>query len=206
MEIKEYFQVLRRNWILIVVTIIVFCLVAFLVTKRQPYNYQASSAIEIVRYQTQRQADVLYFQYDNYYANQAASAVSDNAIGWLSSASTVAEIYQKAGYPLPTANIRNLGKTFTLQKKVSTSAVIDVAYSSRDQEQARNLIKTASEVVKERVEQQNKNDTSSVLSVRVNEPVSIADPKLTGLNTAIAGFVGLLMALGIVSIREALKK
>jgi capsular polysaccharide biosynthesis protein len=206
MEIKEYFQILRRNWILIVATIIVFCLVAFFVTEKQPYNYQSSSAIEIIRYQSQSQADVPYFQYNNYYANQAAAAVSDNIIGWLSSASTVAEIYQRAGYPLPAASIRALSKTFTIQKKIGTSAVIDVSYSSKNQEQAITLIKTASEVVKERVEQQNKSDTSSILSVRVNEPVSIAEPKPTGLNTSIAGFAGLLVALGIVSIREALKK
>jgi len=206
MEIKEYFQILKRNWILIVATITIFCLVAFLVTEKQPYNYQSSSAIEIIRYQTQRQADVPYFQYNNYYANQAAAAVSDNIISWLSSASTVAEIYQRAGYPLPTASIRALSKTFTVQKKITTSAVIDISYSSKDREKAIKLIKTASELVKERVEQQNSSDTSSILSVRVNEPVSIAEPKPIGLNTGIAGFAGLLVALGIVSIREALRK
>ncbi|MCX6809370.1 MAG: Wzz/FepE/Etk N-terminal domain-containing protein [Candidatus Berkelbacteria bacterium] len=206
MDIKDYINMLKKNAVFILIITAVFALIAAMFTSSKPFSYQASTAIEISRFQSQKQSDVAYFQFDNFYAAEVAAAVSDNMIGFLSTASTVEQIYQRAGYEVPTSDLKGLGKTFTVKKKISTSAVIDVSYADKDQAKAGALIKTAADVIKTKVEQYNKNDSSAFFVANSDSPVIVKAPKPIAINAIIAGFIGLVLSWGIASIREALKK
>lgn len=206
MEIKEYFEVLKKNLWLLLIIIIVFVGAAWAMTASKAPIYKGSAGFEIIRVPSQKQADVSYFQYDNYYASEVAASVTDNMIGWLASASTVADIYEKSGYELPNTSLKALGTTFTATKKKDSAAVIDISYSSADKQKASKLIKAATEVLRTKVDDYNQADTSAVFITKSSEPVVIAEPKSTVINSLIAGFMGLVIALGIISIREALKK
>jgi capsular polysaccharide biosynthesis protein len=207
MEVRDYIKFLSRNYVIVITTTLIFAIVTYAVTVMQPDTYQSSASLEAIRSEAKPQSEVPYFQYDNYYSYQAASAASDNLIGWIESASTVAQIYDKAGYQKPSANIKDLSKTFTATKTVGTSAVVSISYSSKDREQAEKMVSTATEVLKEKVEAYNKSSDQSqnIFSAQYSEPVTVVAPKMEMLNVAIATFIGLLVAIGTVSIKEAVR-
>lgn len=205
MEIKDYIRFLAKNYILIIAITLLFAVATYIISVIRPDTYQSSASIEVTRFESEPQTDVPYYQYDNYYAYQTASVASDNMIGWASSAATTAEIYKRAGYDIPSVSLKELAKTFTAVKDVSTSAVISLSYSSSDQEKSARMIETATKVLKEKVEAYNKVTDQNTFTVQTSTPVTIAAPKMEALNTVIAAFIGFLIALGSVSIREAIK-
>jgi len=134
-----------------------------------------------------------------------SASLANNMLDWIASASTVSEIYQKAGYQLPTDNIKGLAKIFTVNKKQETSSVVSIAYSSTDKIKAQKIIEAANSVLQQKVVDYNKNDQSAEFITRSNQPVVITAPKQTALNTIISVFLGFVISLGIVSIKEAIK-
>lgn len=205
MEVKDYIKFLSSNYTSIIAITLLFAVAAYIITITRPDTYQSSASLEVTKIEANPQSEASYFQYDNYYSYQTASAVSDNLISWIESAATVAQIYERAGYKIPDANIRNLSKTFTATKTVGTSAVVSITYSSKDKEQARKMISTAMEVLREKVETYNNLSNQDTFSAQCSDPVIVTAPKMEGLNTAIAAFVGLLVAIGTTSIKEAVK-
>ena len=206
MEFADYLNVFKKNWILIVCSMIVLGSIAFILTVRQPTTYQASAALEVNKQQTVKQTDVSYYEYDNYYNVQAAAAFSDNIVGWMSAPATVAEIFKSAGIDLPRGDLVSLSKIFTAKKSLATSSVITIAYSSTDPDQAKKLIKTANEVMTNKISQYNTADTSAKFTVVTSEPVVVVAPKQITINTVIAVVVGLLLATGLAFAKESVKK
>ena len=137
MEVKDYIRFLSKNYIAVIIITLTFALITYLITIAQPNTYQSSASLEVIKLETKPQSETPYFQYDNYYSYQAASAASDNLIGWIESAATVAQVYNKAGYQIPSANIKDLSKTFTATKTVGTSAIVSISYSSKDVQEYR---------------------------------------------------------------------
>jgi len=206
MELNEYLHVLKKYIWVIIVTTVVFGLVAYILTARQKVSYQASTGLEISRTEATSQAAVPYYEYDNYYGTQVATTLVDNVVGWLSSPAMVAQIFQKAGYPLPPGNLRDLGKIFTAKKQVATATVINISYASTDQEQSEKLIAAASEVLKNQIENTGSGSDSTAFKVRSVNPVVIATPKPLALNTVIATIIGLFLSVSFSLLRETLKR
>jgi capsular polysaccharide biosynthesis protein len=206
MEITDYIAMIKKNIVVFVVFIVLFGGLTCYFTATAKPVYQTSVAIDIIRHQSQRQTDVNYFQYDNYYNTQAAGAVSNNVAGWLSSAAVVSEIFTSAGYERPVGSIKDIGKIFTAKKKVADSSVIDVSYSSEDSVKAEKLIRRLGEIVKTKVAEYNETDSSGTFEVFVSEPVVVESPKATALNSIIAAIIGLFLAFSYASIKESLIK
>ncbi len=206
MEISDYLTMIKKNVSVFVLMIILFGgLTGYFTATKKPV-YQTSIAVDITRHQSQKQTDVDYFQYDNYYNTQAAGAISNNIAGWFSSASVVSEIFVSAGYEKPEGSLKDISKIFTAKKKVADSSVIDISYSSDDATKAGVLIKKAGEIVKSKVAEYNKTDSSGSFDVFVSEPVVVEAPKMTALNSIVAAIVGLFLAFSYASIKESLKK
>lgn len=204
MDLKEYFRVLGKNWIMMVVIIVLFVVAAVFWTARQPLTYSASASIDISRSEN-NPSSVGYYQYDSYYTNLSANSISDNVVGWVSSPSIVSEIYKKAGLELPKGDLKSLGKIFTAKKKVSTAPVIDISYTSDNPGQSSTLIDTAANVLKQKVEDYNKNADAGTFQVNTSSPVVIENPKPFSINIFIAAFAGLLISLAVAFTKEALK-
>jgi len=205
MEVRDYIKFLSKNYVMIVLITLVFAVVTYAVSVAKPQTYQSSASLEVSRFDKKVQSEVSYFQYDSFYSYQTASAASDNLIGWIMSAATVAEVYEKAGYDVPNASLKDLAKTFTATKAVGTSAVVSISYASPKKEESEKMVATATDVLKEKIENYNSVSGQNVFSVQTSEPFSVVAPKMEILNTIIAGFIGLLLSIGMASIREAIK-
>jgi len=206
MDIADYLAIIKRNLAVIISCVILFVAAALLVTWQRPVSYQSSVAVEVTRYQLQSQAEVSYFQYDNFYNTQVATTFANNLVGWAAAPSIVAQTYKDAGYELPNVGLRDLGKTFTAKKKTDGSSVVDINYTSQDSQKAQKMIITLSDVLKEKIEKSNSADASARFSVLTSDPVVIANPKTYALNSIIAGLFGLFIAVSFSFLRESLKK
>lgn len=205
MEIKDYYLILKRNiWLIIIITL-VFALVTYFMTLGGKNSYQSSVAIEVDRLASQPQSEVSYYQFENYYSQQVSTFLSSNISDWMTSASTVAKIFESAGYPIPSGDIKDIGKTFTVRKAQESSSVVDISYTSSNKDQAEKVISAASEVITNKVNDYSKSDPNGKYIVKSDSPVTVVTPKQTSINTIIATFLGLLISLGVISIREALK-
>jgi len=206
MEIKDYVRIIKNNIWAILIIIVIFVGMTLIFTAKKAVSYDASSTIEVVRAQSQDQSKVPYYQYDNYYSGLAAGSLSDNMIGWIASPSTVAEIFAKANYPLPSSDLKTLSKTFTARKSLSTSAVVTITYSSTDKEKAAALVSESSSILKEKIQQYNKVDTSANFNSIVGNTVVIEAPKNYTINLLLAAFVGILISLSYAFLKESLRK
>lgn len=205
MEIKDYIRFLSKNYLMVLVITVLFAGIAYFISVTKPPTYQTSASLEVSRFEKKSQSEVSYFQYDNFYSYQTASAASDNLIGWIMSAATVAEIYEKAGYDVPDTSLKELAKTFTANKAIGTSAVVSISYSSPNKEESISMISTATDVLKDKIENYNSVSEQNVFSVQTSSPFTVVAPKMEGINTIIAAFVGLLLSIGVASIREAIR-
>jgi len=206
MEFHDYYALLKKNLAVLVTTTLLFGVVAAIFTIKQKTTYQTSMTIDISRHQNQKQSDVNYFQYDNYYTSQVASALADNATSWLSSPSIVSSIFTKAGYEAPEGSLKDMAKIFTAKKKVASSSAIDLSYVSDDKQKSETLIKQAGETVSDRVSNYNKTDTSGKFETYLSDPIIVETPKSVTLNTIIAALIGLFLALSFAVVKESLKK
>lgn len=206
MDFTEYLNVFKKNWILIIVFMVIFGALAFVLTNRQATTYQSSIALEVNKQQDVKQSNVSYYQYDNYYNVQAAAAFSDNIVGWMTAPSTAAEIFKDAGYDLPKGDLVSLGKEFVAKKNLATSSVVNITYSSTDPDKAEKLIKTAAKTMSDKVSQFNTTESGAKFSVFTSDPVVVVVPKQTTVNTVVAVIVALLLCTGISFARESLKK
>jgi len=206
MELAEYYKIIKKNIWLIVITVVVFVAAAWIITQSGAAKYQADISLDVAGAPVQRQADVSYYEYDNYYAALAAAAVSDNAVGWLSSPAVVAEVFKNGGYDLPGGDLRSLGKTFTTKKKLANSAVLDIGYTSDSVDKSERLIRAAGNVLKDKIEATSQSGSAAKFIVSVSDPVVITEKKQIALNSLIAALVGLFISLGIVFTRHQLKK
>ncbi len=206
MDIKDYWNLIKKNALVIIVLTLVFGAVAAYFTNRQKTVYQSSSTVEITRFQTQKQSQVGYFQYDNYYNTQVSVNLSDNVAGWLSSPAVVSSIFTRAGYDQPKGSLKDLGKIFTVKKTVDVSSVINISYSSDNAKQSEDLIKTAVETVKDRIKEYNSADSSGNFEVYASSPVIVKASKAIALNTIIAAIIGLFVSFSYATVKESLKK
>ena len=205
MEIKDYYLILKKNlWLIILITVL-FAAFAYIATSVSKPIYQSSVAIEINRTPSQSQSEVEYFQFDNYYSQAVSNFISTTVADSLTSASTVARIFETADYPLPDVDVRSLGKTFTTKKKQETSAIIDISYESKDRTQAEKVISAAAIVAQDKINEYSKTDQAGKYTAKSDMPVTVTAPKQIVINTLIATFLGFLISLGVISIRESLK-
>ena len=205
MDIADYLAIVKKNAAMIVVVTILFAALALVITWKRPVSYQSSSAIEVTRYPIMKQAEVNYFQYDNFYNTQVATTFANNLVGWSSAPSIVAQTYKEAGYDVPPVSIRDLGKTFTAKKKTDGSSVVDLSYTSKDAVMAQKMMVTLTDVLKEKIEDSNKTDASAKFSVNSSDPVIVANPKTYTLNTVIAALFGIFLSVSLAFIRESTK-
>ncbi|MDH4358623.1 MAG: Wzz/FepE/Etk N-terminal domain-containing protein [Candidatus Berkelbacteria bacterium] len=203
MELKDYVQIIKKNLIMIIVVAAILGLAAYFVTLRQEPTYNSTIGIEITREQTAKQAEVPYYLYDNYYATQVATTLSDNIIGWLSAPSFVSEILTKAGYEAPSGSLREISKTFTAKKKISTSSVVDISYSSTDSQKAEKIIQTAASLLRDKTEALNSAKEAAKYVTSVSTPVVITTPKPLLLNTLIGVLVGLFLSVGYAFLKNS---
>jgi len=181
LEIRDYFKLIWFYRLLILLCGILGIVVAVLVGMKNPKLYQAVFSLSIN--QTQKEETAGY-QYEGYYALQAADQIASSVMSWLPSPDVVAKIQEKAQLSptelilSPALRVSKLGPR-TLQ----------AVWTGKSPEVLEKLAHATVEVASEKVQMSGAIPSGSVYSASIEKPV-VSDITQSKKIHAVIGFFG----------------
>lgn len=194
MEFRDAIRTyLRRRWLGIGILVLTVA-GAYAWQMLQPVRYSTSMSLGVNRVNADQTPD---YQFDGYYALQAADLFSQTLVSWMQTPSILVEIYDQAGLPTGVDSIRGLTSRFNT-KKVAAQNVV-VTYSSPSQAEAEKLAMAITSVTTRLTATVNRSaDNQAFFELVAAKPVVVKakmDPVITGVAS---GMVGLVLALFLV--------
>jgi capsular polysaccharide biosynthesis protein len=134
MELKEYFQIIKNNLWLFILTIIVVVMAVFAYFYLSPISYSTSLTLNISRQGVQNTDQ---FKYDDFYRLQADEKFVETIVEWLQDPRIVTNIYSTTGINTQNYSLRQLEKSFIPEKL--SSQMITVNFSAPDEKTAQKI-------------------------------------------------------------------
>lgn len=194
MELLEYLQIIKKRlWIIAAITFasaFISAIISFFIMKPV---YQATATLIISKTPTGGSSQVEYndlMMYDKLVKTYAELAKSNLIAN---------ETISKTGYNITASQLQS---SLTVTPQTDTQ-IFEIAIKDRDPQRALNLTNTLAEVFQENVKtMMNTSDGVKILD-EAQLPRSPVKPRKL-LNVVIAGFLGLMVSLGIVFLMEYL--
>ncbi len=157
----------------------------------RPSYFDASLSFSINRTSRQETAE---YQYDGYYAIQAADLFSQTVMSWLMTPSVLLEIYQTAGINPNISSLEELSSRFKTRQYSAQNIV--VRYKERDFSSSENIGTAITNIIQEKSQVANQDaDQKSLFSVVGSKPVIVEREPAIALNTLIGLVAGLIVSL-----------
>ncbi len=169
MELKEYIQIIKKQYFLVIAIIIVTVLIAegYFIFRQKDYN--TSLLINITRTGTQETTD---FRYDDFYRLQADEKFTETLVQWLKSPRVVLDILDEAGVDTKDMNLRKLSKAIRPEKM--SSQVILISYVSQDSQTAKKISQSIVNVISKKTEDLNEDQKNNTwFKIISNDPVIV---------------------------------
>lgn len=125
MELKQYFNIIKKSQKLFFGTVLVVVIIAIGYFYFLPVRYDASLTLNITRIGAQETTD---YKYDDYYRLQADERFADTIVEWLKSPRTVSDIYTAANINTSTFSLGKFSKNITAEKR--SSQIVAVSFSA----------------------------------------------------------------------------
>ncbi len=205
MNLREFLEALKKHFWVLLALIIVLAAAGLIATWRLPQTYEAGSLATAVRTSTTSQSDVNYYLYDDYYSIQSGAFIADNIVSWLASAPSVVSIYESSNVPLPTKNMKALGKIFEAKKLSATSNVVTYKTSNTNPDEGKKLIESANKFISQQVAEINnkQREQGSQFVLNFSDIAVVKAPKAYALNGFLGGLLGLLIGLVYVAYKKS---
>jgi len=188
MEFRDALQTYGRHRFLGIAIVVVTVAAAYLWSALQPIRYSTSMSLGVNRANKDATSD---YQYDGYYALQAADLFSQTLVSWMQTPSILVEIYRQADLPTDEDSIRGITGRFKT-KKVAAQNVV-VTYMSPTEEEAERLANAMTKVTSELTKDVNRDaNNQSLFELRSATPVIVRakiDPVLLGIASVVIGIV-----------------
>lgn len=195
MELRDFTSSMRMHRTISAALILLTGAAALVFSFTKPDWYDTSISFAVNR--VNRQTTAAY-EYDGYYAIQAADLFSQTVVSWFSTPSVVVEMYQKANLDPKLSSIENLSGKFRTRKYSSQNIVVRYASSTRNEADA--LSQSIISVVTERSSKLNQAaDAKSIFSVVASDPVTVLRHPNIIFNAAIGLLLGIVLAIFAVS-------
>ncbi|MFA6512464.1 MAG: hypothetical protein WCV86_05075 [Patescibacteria group bacterium] len=198
MELNDYQLVFKRFIAAMIIITVLGGLAGFLVSSIvQDVVYDTSISFAVNRISRQDTPD---YQYDGYYAIQAADLFSQTIVSWFSTPSVLLEMYRNAGIEPEITSIDAFSNKFRTRKYSSQNIVLRFHEATR--ERAEQISQSIIETAQARVKELNKTSNQEALfDVVASEPVIVEKQPNVIFSTLlglIAGFIiGMIVAIGL---------
>lgn len=167
MELKEYLQIIQKNFKLFLLTIIIVVAAVFIYFTLRPVSYSVSLTLNITRAAVQKSSE---YQFDNYYRLQADEKFAETIVQWLKSPRVATDIYDSAGVETKDLSLRHLSKLFKADKM--SSQIVLVTLQAKSKEEAKKISNAAVKKVEENIETLNKDQKEETwFKIVANDPV-----------------------------------
>lgn len=187
MELGDYFKIIKKHYLLILVITILVGVSSFVFTLKRPVVYNTSLSLFITRSTSESTQD---YKYDGYYAIKAAELFSDTVKQWLESPEVVLEIYKKAEVDLEIESLKKLAKIFKAYKM--SPQYVEVRFKAKEKEKAQKISSVIPSVLQNKVQQLTWNSRDLAFYIRAANPVIVENrpkPLFNGLIGLVSGFV-----------------
>lgn len=172
------------RWLIISLTVVA-TLASLIFTYRTPAYYDSSISFSINRV---NQQETSQYQYDGYYAIQAADLFSQTVISWFMTPSVLLEMYDKAKIDPQISSLTEISSRFRV-KKYSPQNIV-VTYKERDRQTAEKIAEAIISVTQEKAVAANQTaDKKALFEVIGTQPVIVVKKPPVVMNT-IVGFIG----------------
>jgi len=203
MELKEYLRIIKKHLFLILACALITTTGGYLFARQQSTKYEAVGDITVVPQGAAELKNV--YEYDGYYALQAATIFTTTISSWLASPDSVMEIYQKAGLDIKGQTSKSLSK-FIKTTPVLNSVALKFQLQTASKENTLKLAKGVNELVKEKTETFNQTAGSKTkFSLNLSEPLIIENRPPVGLITLCALVVGAVLGIFLAFLKEYLR-
>lgn len=193
MELREYFQVARRYWLMIAVVTLVLVAGSVFFRAMQPTTFTSSRALTLSRVNTQKTAD---YKYDDYYAIQAVDLFNKTVAAWLQTPADVLDIYKDAGVTPPTTSLNSLARVIKTTK--ISPQVLQVEFTHANKDEATKISDSIVKIVQREVDKQNKVETEQAyFHVDSSETVVVETPRYYALVAIVALLIGLFLSYNL---------
>jgi capsular polysaccharide biosynthesis protein len=202
MELKDFINVLKNNWKLIISTSLLFLVAAIAVTYIIPVSYVASIDVYVTRRAIEESES--YYTYDGYYSTQSSVQYTDTVSGLFQTLQVVREAaseidlnkdYQKSekepsDLSSDTEYLKDTADKITVEDVAPQ--VISVSFKDEDQKKAEIWVTSLGEVVQEKVSVLNKDsDGNFRIDISPNPLVTEVSPSFV-INSIVGLMFGLL--------------
>lgn len=197
METNTLLNIVRDSWKRILAFAVLTALVAVVAATALPPRYHTSLALAI----TIHRQDTQEYQYDGYYALQAADLFSQTLMSWFTTPAVVRDILNRAQRADSQGSLEQSQGVFRVQKASGQNVVVSYASLSRDE--ADRIAESIRQVVTEHARALNQTPQGeSIFSVDVSEPFTLENKT----SPLVAGAAGLILGLAImIGVEAALK-
>lgn len=201
MELRDYLKVYWAQRWLIVLCMLIATGGAIGVATTRPVRTGVSVSFAINR--TAREATTQY-QYDGYYALQAADLFAQTVVSWFSTPSVLRQVYQQANLDPEIQSINSLPNRFSVRKYSSQNIV--VKFTERNNERASKVADSLQQVMEHNAAQLNQTtDGKSLFAIASGTPVIAPARPNVGLIAAVAAVLSLALGLFIAAARHYLR-
>lgn len=193
MELREYFRVGRKYWVMITAITVVLVVGALVFRKIQPTTFSASRALTLSRVNTQKTSD---YKFDDYYAIQAVDLFNKTVAAWLQTPSDVLDVYQDAGISAPSTSLNSLARVIKTTK--ISPQVMQVEFTHGNEAEARKIADSIVKIVNREVDKQNAVETEQAyFHVDASDTVVVETQKYYALVGIVAFLVGLFVSYNL---------
>lgn len=201
MELKEYFNLIKKEIRLFSAVIVVIVAATLLFFFFRPEFYNVSVILNVTRLGSQATQD---YRYDDFYRLQADERFSDTIVEWLKSPRIIADIYSISGINQKNSNLIKLPKAFSVERR--SSQIVSVNFSSPEKETARKISEGISKVVSANTQKLNEDQKEDTwFKVLSQEPVIQKYTPDYGIILLASFFAGIFLAFWVVMIKNYLK-
>lgn len=197
---KNYLTVLRSRLVFIIIVTLLAGCVGFAVSTWTPRSFRSTQTLMVSRAHYQQTAD---FQYDSYYAIQAAEALSNNVVSLLETPELARELWRTAGVATDESPAKLVKQ---IKAKQMASHLVRVNVNDRSEDVVKKVSSAVPELLKAKVEALEQTSSSeSAFTVTSSEPFvsSVSYPLVP--TTLAALLAGLLAAIALVFLFEYLR-
>ncbi|GEM_PF-5076263 len=202
MELRILLMLVKKNIFAIAFIALLTTIGGIGYSLRSATGYEVAVGL-VTGYENTRTDSKNFYQFDGFYASQAAERFSQVIVGVLKGAATAKEIYDTAGIPIPSATIKSLGSAFKPQK--NTERVVEVTFGATSEDAAQKLATALGKVMDTQAEIATKGSAEGSFRVMTSKPVVTKSQPLTVVWGAVGMLIGLLVGISFYLVQSYLK-
>lgn len=184
MELRDYFKIYWAQRWFIVAIVLIATVTTYVLVATRPVRSGVSTSFAVNRINKEVTPD---YQYDGYYALQAADLFAQTVVSWFRTPAVLQEMYQRANLDPEIQSVDSLPTRFRVKKYSAQNIVVRFSESTNDR--AKRLSVAMGEVLTARAEELNQTaDNKSLFAIAASKPV-IAPDQLNPWLYAAAAFV-----------------